>query len=147
MNQAGGSGGASLGRKLEEIDRDECLRLIAPGGVGRVAFDDGEGPTVIPVNYAVEGESVVFRTATEGRLNQSLSTVMAEAEVRIAFEVDAFDETDREGWSVLVRGGAHRMSEEEGADAAGVTPWPAGAREAYIRLSARSVSGRRVRRE
>ncbi|HEX2315515.1 MAG TPA: pyridoxamine 5'-phosphate oxidase family protein [Thermomonospora sp.] len=143
MNQAGGAGD-SPARKLEELDREECLRLIAPGGVGRVAFDDGEGPAIMPVNYTLDGESVVFRTAITGRLTQSLSTVLESAQVRIAFEVDAIDETERAGWSVLLRGGAHRMSEEECARSADVTPWPAGEREAYIKMNATAVSGRRL---
>ncbi|WP_255276608.1 pyridoxamine 5'-phosphate oxidase family protein [Actinomadura madurae] len=51
---------------LEELDRAECLRLISGGAIGRVAFDDGEGPTVIPVNYAVADDAVVFRTSVSG---------------------------------------------------------------------------------
>ncbi|MFD0533894.1 pyridoxamine 5'-phosphate oxidase family protein [Actinomadura luteofluorescens] len=51
---------------LEELDRAECMKLLSGGSIGRVAFDDGEGPTVVPVNYAVEGDSVIFRTSASG---------------------------------------------------------------------------------
>ncbi|WP_067465410.1 pyridoxamine 5'-phosphate oxidase family protein [Actinomadura macra] len=129
---------------LEELDRAECLRLIAPGGIGRVAYDDGEGPTVVPVNYAVDGESVIFRTSVSGRLNRSLLTAVTGGDVRAAFEVDHIEETSRQGWSVLLRGGAHRLSDEERDKAVRVDPWPGGEREAWFRLAATEVSGRRL---
>ncbi|MQY08039.1 pyridoxamine 5'-phosphate oxidase family protein [Actinomadura macrotermitis] len=132
---------------LEELDHAECLRLIAPGGVGRVGFDDGQGPAVLPVNYVVDGDSVVFRTAVEGRLDSGVTTGVQDADVRIAFEVDRFDEDSRQGWSVMLRGGAHHMSPEEAADAPTVDPWPGGERDAHIRLTPRTVTGRRVRQD
>ena len=41
----------------------ECRRLIAPGGVGRIAFGTASGPVVLPVNFAVLADSIVIRTA------------------------------------------------------------------------------------
>ena len=131
---------------LEELDRAESMRLLGDGGIGRVAFDDGEGPTVVPVNYAVDGDAVIFRTSVSGRLNRSLLTSVVGGEVRAAFEVDRFDEASREGWSVLLRGGVHPLADEEKASVAQVEPWPGGEREAWFRLAAREVSGRRLRR-
>ncbi|XRQ15659.1 pyridoxamine 5'-phosphate oxidase family protein [Actinomadura welshii] len=131
---------------LEELDRAESLGLLGERGIGRVAFDDGEGPTVIPVNYAVDGDGVLFRTSVSGRLSRSLLTSVVGGEVRAAFEVDRFDEETREGWSVLLRGGVHPLSEAEKAAAVRVEPWPGGEREAWFRLAAREVSGRRLHR-
>ncbi len=131
---------------LEELDRDECMRLLEGGVIGRVAFDDGEGPTVIPVNYAVDGDAVVFRTSSSGRMNRSLLTSVVGGEVRAAFQVDRFDETDHLGWSVLLRGGTHHLTEQERAEAAQVRPWPGGDRDEWFRLAAHEVSGRRLRR-
>ncbi|MFB4317846.1 pyridoxamine 5'-phosphate oxidase family protein [Actinomadura sp. 21ATH] len=129
---------------LEELDAAECLELISPGGVGRVAFDDGEGPTVIPVNYTVEGTAVIFRTSLEGRLNQSLATVLTGAAVRVAFEVDRIDEERHEGWSVLLRGGGEHLPDHERPTGASVEPWPGGDRPAYIRIEPQEISGRRL---
>ncbi|WP_344588829.1 pyridoxamine 5'-phosphate oxidase family protein [Actinomadura vinacea] len=140
------SGGApSGGPVLEELERAECLALIRPGGVGRVAFDDGEGPTVIPVNYTLDGEAVVFRTSLEGRLTHSLATAMTGAAVRIAFEVDDIDAERHEGWSVLLRGGGHLLPDHERPPAATVQPWPGGERPVYIRLAPQEISGRHLR--
>ncbi|MFD0533893.1 pyridoxamine 5'-phosphate oxidase family protein [Actinomadura luteofluorescens] len=71
---------------------------------------------------------------------------MTGGEVRAAFEVDRFEEARHEGWSVLLRGGAHPLSEAEKAEVAQVRPWPGGDREAWFRLAASSVTGRRLRR-
>ncbi|MEU5988938.1 pyridoxamine 5'-phosphate oxidase family protein [Spirillospora sp. NPDC047418] len=131
---------------LEELDRAECLRLVSGGTVGRVAFDDGEGPTVIPVNYALDGDAVIFRTSSSGRMNRSLLTSVVGGEVRAAFQVDRFDEADRMGWSVLLRGGVHPLSDEEVARVAQVEPWPGDDRDEWFRLAAHEVSGRRLRR-
>jgi nitroimidazol reductase NimA-like FMN-containing flavoprotein (pyridoxamine 5'-phosphate oxidase superfamily) len=131
---------------LEELDRAECLRLISTGTIGRVAFDDGEGPTVIPVNYAVDRDAVIFRTSVAGRLSHSLLTSVVGGEVRAAFQVDRFDEANHEGWSVLLRGGAHRLSEAEKPAVPQVESWPGGDREAWFRLAAMDVSGRRLHR-
>lgn len=132
---------------LEELDREECLRLIAPSGIGRVAFNDGEGPAVMPVNYVVDGESVIFRTAPAGRLNRNLTTVITGADVRIAFEVDRIDEASHEGWSVLLRGGAHHLADADEATAVAlVRPWAGGERDICIRLTPTTITGRRLRR-
>ncbi|MEV5892377.1 pyridoxamine 5'-phosphate oxidase family protein [Nonomuraea fuscirosea] len=48
---------------LEVLETEECLRLVAPGGIGRVAFSGSHGPTVLPVNYKYHDGAVVFRTA------------------------------------------------------------------------------------
>ncbi|MFG1969058.1 pyridoxamine 5'-phosphate oxidase family protein [Nonomuraea fuscirosea] len=41
----------------------ECLRLIAPGGIGRVAFSGSHGPTVLPVNYVPDDDAATVSGA------------------------------------------------------------------------------------
>jgi nitroimidazol reductase NimA-like FMN-containing flavoprotein (pyridoxamine 5'-phosphate oxidase superfamily) len=128
----------------ERLDRDECLRLIAPGGIGRVGFDDGEGPSVLPVNYVVAGDTVVFRTSFGGRINTGVTTVVRGAEARVAFEVDAIDAERHAGWSVLLRGPAHHLTAAEIETLPDVRTWAGGERESYVSLRPVEVSGRRV---
>lgn len=134
---------------LEELDEAECVRLIAPGGIGRLVFAGRFDLTVLPVNYKWYNNAILFRTTQHGATDEDLRTGIAHAEYRIAFEVDAFDQEAREGWSVLVQGPAHHLdSESERADAvaAGVVPWPDGAREHFIRITPARITGRRIRR-
>ncbi|GAA0833819.1 pyridoxamine 5'-phosphate oxidase family protein [Streptosporangium amethystogenes subsp. fukuiense] len=143
-----GHGPATGHPVLEKLDRDECLRLITPGGVGRIAFEEADGPVILPVNYALHGDSVIFRTAFGGPLDASLRTGIRGVECKVAFEVDRIDDACHEGWSVLVRGGIRHVSSEKdraALAALGVRPWAGGERELYVRITATEVSGRRIR--
>jgi len=137
-------------RVLEELDEAECLRLIAPGGVGRIAFTGRFGPTVIPVNYQLYEGTIVFRTVQDSPTDEDLRTGIDHAEYKVAFEIDEFVAAAREGWSVLIQGSAHHVdSEAERASVlrAGVEAWPAGKRELFVRIIPTRVTGRRIGRK
>ena len=128
-------------RAVSKLMPAECRRLIAPGGVGRIAFGTFSGPIVVPVNFAVLADTLVIRTA-EG------TVIDGHADEQVALEVDLIDEALCQGWSVLVRGPAHRVAhpaelrrlQEEAA----VWPWAGGEREVYVRIVPREVTGRRI---
>ena len=133
----------------EQLGEDECLRLISPGGVGRLAFSGRYGLSVFPVNYKVHEGSVVFRTAAYSPVDEDLRTGIRHAEYKVAFEVDAVDESAREGWSVLIQGPAHHMdspTEHDAGLATGVEPWAGGDREHAVRITPTRVTGRRIPR-
>jgi len=57
-------------RRLEVLDRAACIELLAHHRfVGRLGFITEGRPMVLPVNYIVEGDSVVFCTAGGTKLN------------------------------------------------------------------------------
>ena len=135
-------------RTIEILDEDECLRLIAPGGIGRIAYDSRFGHAVLPVNYKLHNGAIVFRTALHSALDEDLQTGIAGAEYHVAFEIDELDMPGRQGWSVLIQGPAHRVeSEQERASAlqAGVENWAPGDRELFVRIVPSRVTGRRIR--
>jgi nitroimidazol reductase NimA-like FMN-containing flavoprotein (pyridoxamine 5'-phosphate oxidase superfamily)/DNA-binding transcriptional regulator YiaG len=128
-------------RVVSKLMPAECRRLIAPGGVGRIAFGTISGPIVVPVNFAVLADTLVIRTA-EG------TVIDGHADEQVALEVDHIDEALCQGWSVLVRGPARRVAhpaelrrlQEEAA----VWPWAGGEREVYVRVVPREITGRRI---
>jgi nitroimidazol reductase NimA-like FMN-containing flavoprotein (pyridoxamine 5'-phosphate oxidase superfamily) len=133
---------------LEPLDGAECMRLISPGGVGRLAYSGRFGLTVMPVNYRMYEGSIVFRTEQDSPTDEDLRTGIAGAEYQVAFEVDDVDSDAREGWSVLVQGDAHHVdSPEEYASVreSGVESWAAGIREHFLRIIPTRITGRRVR--
>lgn len=134
------------GATLQELSQEECLRLVSPGGIGRVAFDGAPGPTVLPVNYRVLDGTVVFRTREGGAMDQDLRSGLRGVDIKIAFQVDHIDETTKEGWSVLIQGAAHHVPEDEVAAlaGAGVQPWAGGERQHYVRVIPVRVNGRRI---
>jgi nitroimidazol reductase NimA-like FMN-containing flavoprotein (pyridoxamine 5'-phosphate oxidase superfamily) len=146
-----GTQGSSDGRAGEaavvELDESECLRLVAAHEVGRIAYAGRFGPTVLPVNYRLYEGSIVFRTGRDSPMDEDLRTGIANAEYKIAFEIDELDPATQEGWSVLVQGSAHHVtSDEERAAVAGsgVTPWASGPREQYIRILPTRITGRHI---
>ncbi len=141
-----GAGGAAPGAELAELDEGEALGLIAPGGVGRIAYEGRFGPTVLPVNYRVAGGAIVFRTTLGGSTDADLRTGLAGVEYKVAFEVDRIEEDTRTGWSVLVQGALHHVTDEELAEAraTGVEPWAGGDRRQYLRITPSRVTGRRI---
>ena len=133
-------------RVIEELDEDQCLKLISEGGIGRIAYVGRFGPAVLPVNYALQDGAVVFRTAANGPLDEDLRTGIADAEYKVAFEIDEIDLAAQSGWSVLIQGPAHHVTraEEEAVRRAGVESWAPGDRELFVRIIPSRITGRRV---
>ena len=143
----GTSGNENEGPVLERLDEAESLRLIAPGGIGRIAFTGRYGLTVLPVNYKLHDGSIVFRTAQDSPTGEDLRTGIAHAEYQVAFEIDQINPETRDGWSVLIHGPAHHMASDDeraAVAASGVAPWPRGVHEHAIRITPTSVTGRRL---
>jgi nitroimidazol reductase NimA-like FMN-containing flavoprotein (pyridoxamine 5'-phosphate oxidase superfamily) len=127
---------------LENLTAAQCRAYLAAGGIGRFLFMNARGPVAIPVNFRMLGRDVVFRTASGD------SAAAAAGQPRVSFDVDHIDEALGEGWSVLVSGEASVVTapaELAEVAALGIEPWAGGERDAYIRIVAREVTGRRIR--
>ena len=127
--------------RLETLSVDECLELLATHHFGRVAIDEAEGPTILPVNYVLDLGSVVFRTDEGTKLDA------AARRERISFQVDHVDEGARVGWSVLIRGKAEEVAdpvELERLRTLPLEPFAGGERHRYVRLLSSSITGRRI---
>ena len=81
-----------------ELTVEECLDLLHANIVGRVALSTPAGPRIVPVNYAMHGDAIVFRTAPYSELG----THGWNAE--LAFEIDHIDHEAHQGWSVVAHG-------------------------------------------
>lgn len=120
------------------IEPDECRRLLAEAVVGRVSWvSPTRGIQVLPVNYELDGDRVLFRVSSR--------SVLAElaAPTEVAFEVDDLDADTATGWSVLGQG---RSAAFDGGTP-DTSPWAPGDRETAIAIDLRTVSGRSVSRE
>lgn len=127
--------------EVEVLSTSECVRLLRSGVVGRVAVSTPDGPHVVPVNHAVVGRSIVFRTAPSSVLvTGGIGSV-------IGFEIDHVDYTRHLGWSVLARGPASILSAAEVTAAEhewAPRPWAGGERPTYVGLCWTRLSGRRL---
>jgi hypothetical protein len=132
--------GTDLRTGLEELDRDECLRLLARSPIGRLAVVVGGYPLVFPVNFTVDGSAIVFRTARGTKLHGARNGP-------VAFECDGVDRQYHTGWSVVVLAVADEVTDptEIGRlDRLPLRPWCAVPKPVWMRLRARSISGRRI---
>lgn len=137
-----GQGHALLHPQLRDLGPEECRTLLSTHGVGRIAVSTSDGrPAVVPVNYEVVDDTIVFRTAPD-------SVPAAAVGTEVAFEVDHFDEALSQGWSVLAVGPASVVTEPDAvrrlSQRAHTTPWPGGQREMWVSIRPTSLTGRRI---
>jgi nitroimidazol reductase NimA-like FMN-containing flavoprotein (pyridoxamine 5'-phosphate oxidase superfamily) len=125
-----------------DLSRERCLALLSESVVGRIAYCSGTGPRLYPVNYALDGETIVFRTAAYTALGTEI------AEQSVAFEVDQVDAVNGHGWSVVVNGRATIISDPDEAARLGRRsdphPWAPGVRPLYVRIAIHRISGRAI---
>jgi nitroimidazol reductase NimA-like FMN-containing flavoprotein (pyridoxamine 5'-phosphate oxidase superfamily) len=136
-------GAAGRSRFLRAISPAECFDLLEPGGIGRVGFTAQDSVIMLPVNFSLSGRTIIFRTAPD--------TLLAlHANAHLSFEVDHFDAERQEGWSVLVQGHAHQVTDEREVrhleDGTHLQAWAPGARDVYVRIAPTHVSGRSIQR-
>jgi uncharacterized protein len=119
----------------------EALTLLRTGGqpVGRLVVAGGAEPSVFPVNFAVDGESIIFRTKTGSKLTgitRSLAT----------FQVDEIDSSGQ-GWSVAFEGLAQEVLDSDPAslwsriEALELQSWPGGDYPHVVRITPYAVRG------
>ena len=125
-----------------ELSYAKCRELLGGGVFGRVAVCTPEGPRILPVNYSVVGEAVVFRTSDDG----IVATHGTDAP--ITFEVDHVDYADHKGWSVVATGLGQRVDDADEVARIRRTwdprPWAGGQRPCYVRLAWDELTGRRL---
>lgn len=126
---------------LQALSAEECAELLHQMPVGRIALTVDALPVILPVNYAVVNEEIVFRTVPGTKL------AAASRNAVVAFEVDSYEEDGRSGWSVMIQGIASEVT-----DPSSVTPAPDSPLEAWafdgqadhlVRIVPRRMSGRR----
>lgn len=121
-----------------ELTQAECRDLLETDVVGRVAFMTTAGPRIVPINYAVRGDTLLFRTTAYSELAKFAP------DAEIAFEIDQFDNERQRGWSVVVHGRCERIDDTTDPAEPGPEPWAGGVRPLLLQLTFREVSGRRV---
>lgn len=128
---------------MRELPADECYRLLASHEVGRIGVNAEHYPLVIPVNYGLDGTTIVIRTHPG-------TTLAAATHANVTFEVDDIDRRTRSGWSVLVRGlaeevaQAHRPELVARTHASGTEPWAPGEHGNWLRIIVHQITGRRI---
>jgi nitroimidazol reductase NimA-like FMN-containing flavoprotein (pyridoxamine 5'-phosphate oxidase superfamily) len=122
---------------MTELTSEQCWEMLREEEFGRLAFRLVDEVHITPVNYAVDGHSLLFRTAEGDKL---LAVVMGSP---VALEIDRYDEETAR--SVVVRGAARLLGEDEAHRAENVPlrPWVGTTKYNVVEISPAEVSGRR----
>lgn len=126
---------------LEVLDRAECLRLLRSATIGRLGITAGALPTVLPVNFRLVGDRILFRTGTGSKLEAATSNAV------VAFEVDDMDPVWHTGWSVVVTGVAREVTDPDDLAAlvdARIPRWAPEDSDRVVEVSTEIVTGRRI---
>lgn len=126
---------------LETLDEATCWDLLQANSVGRLAVAVGQQPDIFPVNYIVRDRTIIIRTAAGTKL---AAAVLGTA---VAFEIDAYDEAARRGWSVVVHGRASEaetLDELLEAELLPLEPWVEARKDRWITITPTEVTGRRI---
>ncbi|PWI13272.1 pyridoxamine 5'-phosphate oxidase [Streptomyces sp. Act143] len=125
---------------FRELDRQECLRLLAGVPVGRIVHTRQALPAVLPVNFCLDGDgAVLLRTAAASELARAIDGTI------VAFEADQVDAVAHSGWSVVVTGAASVVTDPAEHDRlirTGPRSWVPSPAEVFIRIEADLVTGR-----
>lgn len=81
-----------------ELSTEECWARLRAAGIGRLAVNNGHQPDIFPVNFLVDDDRIVIRTAEGTKLAAAI------ASGRVAFEIDDIDLAANRAWSVVVHG-------------------------------------------
>jgi hypothetical protein len=136
---AGSPDGGLDGAGLLVLDRFACLELLARGGVGRIAINAGALPMILPVRYALDGDTVVLCVGVGSTLDRATRHAV------VAFEVDGSDLGAE--WSVSVVGVARPVPEGDESAHAETLPlprWWLGRPHRFVSVSTDQMTGRRA---
>jgi nitroimidazol reductase NimA-like FMN-containing flavoprotein (pyridoxamine 5'-phosphate oxidase superfamily) len=105
---------------------------------------DDLGPAAVPVDYALAGHGIVFRSEDGSKIRG------VREKHDVAFEVDHIDKASRSGWSVLVRGTSEEVEFEHlhellnQIDGYLPLPWKKGMHKIWVVITPKTVTGRRL---
>lgn len=121
------------------LSENECWEALRAEEFGRLAYVLADEINLVPINYAVDGERLLFRTAEGSKL---LGVVM---HPDVVFEIDRYDESVAA--SVIVRGSARVLEEDEehGAEDVPLHPWLDTLKYNLVEIRPAQLSGRRFR--
>ncbi|WP_033327056.1 pyridoxamine 5'-phosphate oxidase family protein [Streptomyces yerevanensis] len=127
---------------FRELERQECLRLMAKVPVGRIVYTRRALPAVLPVNFSLDHDgAVLLCTSATSELVRAIDGAV------VAFETDDVDAARHSGWSVVVTGTATVVTdpaEHERLARTGPASWAPAPQEAFVRIEPELATGREL---
>ena len=130
---------SSTDEPVQQLDAEECWELLEGEELGRLAYRLVDEVHIVPINYIVDGRSLLFRTASGNKL------LAAALHSDVALEIDWHDDTT--AWSVVARGHLRQLEEdqEHRVDDLPLHPWVPTLKYDVVELIPENVTGRYIR--
>jgi len=122
------------------LDEAKAWDLLAGQQLGRLVVAADDRVDIFPVNYVVDGETIVFRTADGAKL------AGLTRQTQVTFEIDWWNE--QSGYSVVARGSAGVIDEPAAirrAEALPLKPWIPTVKTHFVRITVDQISARSFR--
>lgn len=123
------------------LGRAECLRLLGSAMLGRIGITFGALPVILPINFHLVDERILFRTGRGTKLDAATYNAV------VAFEVDDMDPLSHTGWSVMVTGLASEVTDPVALaelEIARIPYWAPVEGDRVVEISTEMISGRRI---
>ncbi|MDR2973466.1 MAG: pyridoxamine 5'-phosphate oxidase family protein [Propionibacteriaceae bacterium] len=120
------------------LSSGEAWDLLSEQKLGRLAVQSDDELDIFPVNFIVDGDTIVFRTADGAKLTD------LKAHSQVSFEADGWDDTT--GFSIVVKGHASpitSLQEIAKVEALRLRPWVPTIKTTFVRIIVSSISARR----
>ena len=123
-------------QSVTQLTAEQCWAMLRAHELGRLAFRLADEVHITPVNYAVDHDTVLFRTAEGSKLE---SVVLGS---QVALEIDEYDQDSAR--SVVLRGRPRLLGDDEAHRAENVPlrPWIQGPRHNVVEIVPEVVTGR-----
>ncbi len=124
---------------VTQLSPDECWEMLREEEFARLAVRMVDEVHITPINYAVDHDTLLFRSAGGDKL---LAVAMGS---EVALEIDRYDEDHAR--SVVVRGSARILDEHEEhrAENLPLRPWVGRLKYNVVEITPRVVTGRAFR--
>lgn len=125
--------------ELTTLTREECFEHLQTAVLGRVGYVADGMAIIIPVNFALLDGAIVFCTPKGSKLS------WLSLRGHVTFEADESSSADHEGWSVLVRGVAHEVTDVNELAAlrrGSLRSWWSSPLEHWVRITIDAITGR-----
>ena len=145
---------------MMELSRAEALHLLGSVSLGRIVFTQDALPTLRPVNHVLDRGQIVIRTHLGAALTLHTSTSTSTSRagsggsdrsnrsggVVVAYEADNIDLDTHLGWSVIVTGYAHQVTDPDDLSRyeAILEPWVDQSMDHAVRIRPDLVTGFRL---
>lgn len=123
----------------QRLSRQDCLGLLASGGLGRLAFSERALPAIAAVHFAVDGEALVLR------VEPGADWALSQRHAVVAFQTDFGDPFELGSWTVTALGRLIPVSAPADVEAMrGLPAWrPLSSADSFLRLDAQVLEGTR----